>query len=218
MPKVSAELFLALRDFLRRVRPARRSLSRDDEAWLCRYSAALALIDTKLVRTLRTNERPLRALPSGSTLDDLWALIPKLAVVDICRLSRRFQDTTGREWLARSVTFDPHVWVGNIGASPDVLVGDCLLDLKTTIRPRPERAWLDQLLVYALVIGDRQNVHQLGFHLVRQDKTISWPLDEFMSRATGSSDPNIDRLSQDFISIAARSSHLSPNERWGVTK
>jgi hypothetical protein len=36
MAKVSADLFSELRDFLRRVRPARRYLSRDDEAWLCR--------------------------------------------------------------------------------------------------------------------------------------------------------------------------------------
>ena len=60
MPKVSADLFIALREFLRRVRPARRYLSRDDEAWLCRYCAALALIDTKVIRKLRTSADPLQ--------------------------------------------------------------------------------------------------------------------------------------------------------------
>jgi hypothetical protein len=122
MPKVSADLFSELRDFLRRVRPARRYLSRDDEAWLCRYCAALALIDTKLVGKLRTGADPLHGLPAGSTLEDLFALIPRAAIVDICQLSRRFQTATGREWLTGTVMFDPSVWVGNIGASPDVRV------------------------------------------------------------------------------------------------
>ncbi len=62
------------------------------------------------------------ALPAGSTLDDLFALIPRAAIVDICQLSRRFQAATGREWLTGTVMFDPSVWVGNIGASPDVRV------------------------------------------------------------------------------------------------
>jgi hypothetical protein len=82
MPKVSADLFIALREFLRRVRPARRYLSRDNEAWLCRYCAALALIDRKLTGKLRTGADPLHALPAGSTLDDLFALISREAIVD----------------------------------------------------------------------------------------------------------------------------------------
>jgi hypothetical protein len=103
MAKVSADLFSELRDFLRRVRPARRYLSRDDESWLCRYCAALALIDRKLTGKLRTGADPLHALPRGSTLDDLLALIPRAAIVDICQLSRRFQNRTGREWFTRTV-------------------------------------------------------------------------------------------------------------------
>jgi hypothetical protein len=109
-------------------------------------------------------------------LDDLFALISREAIVDICQLSRRFQSTTGREWLTRPVSFDPSVWVGNIGASPDVLLGDCLLDLKTSVHPRLERVWLDQLLLYTLVVGDRKKINRLGFHLLRQDRTITWPI------------------------------------------
>jgi hypothetical protein len=123
--------------------------------------AALALIDTKLIRKLRTSADPLHALPTGSTLDDLFALIPRAAIVGICQLSRRFQSTTGREWLTRPVSFDPSVWVGNIGASPDLLVGDCLLDLKTSLHPSLERVWLDQLLVYTLVVGDLKKIKRL---------------------------------------------------------
>lgn len=214
MPRVSAELFIALRDFLRRVRPARRSLSHNDKAWLCRYCAALALVDTKVTQKLRTGTHPLQTLPSGSTLDDLFALIPKQAVVDIYTLSRRFQDTAARTWMASSVTFDPHVWVGNIGASPDVMVGDCLLDLKTTLRPRLERMWLDQLLLYALVVSDRHRVQHLGFHLVRQARTVSWPMEDFVERAAGRSKVDIEQLSLQFFSVAARSSHLPPQDRW----
>jgi hypothetical protein len=160
-----------------------------------------------------TGADPLHALPTGSTLEDLIALIPRAAIVDICQLSRRFQSTTGREWLTRPVSFDPSVWVGNIGASPDVLVGDCLLDLKTSLHPSLERVWLDQLLLYTLVVGDRKRINRLGLHLLRQDRTITWPIDEFLTRAAGGSEVDIERLSQDFSSVAARSSFMSPNER-----
>ncbi len=111
------------------------------------------------------------------------------------------------------MTFDPHVWVGHIGASPDVLVGDALLDLKTSMQPRLDRIWFDQLLLYALVVGDRKKVRHLGFHLVRQARTISWPIEEFMACAAGTSKLNIDQLSSEFFSVAARSSRLSPEER-----
>jgi hypothetical protein len=218
MPKVSADLFIALREFLRRVRPARRYLSRDDEAWLCRYCAALALIDRKITGKLRTGADQLHALPAGSTLEDLFALIPRAAIVDICQLSRRFQSTTGREWLTGTVKFDPSVWVGNIGASPDVLVGDCLLDLKTSIRPRLDRLWLDQLLLYTLVVGDRKKISRLGFHLLRQDQTVTWPMDKFLTQAARGSEVDIERLSQEFFTVAARSSFMSPKERRGNPK
>ena len=103
--------------------------------------------------------------------------------------------------------------MGNIGASPDVLVGDALLDLKTTVCPRLERVWLDQLLLYALVVGDRRTVNRLGFHLVRQARTVSWPIEGFVARAAGRADVDIDQMSQEFFAVAARSSHLHPTKR-----
>jgi hypothetical protein len=152
------------------------------------------------------------------TLQDLFALIPRAAIVDICQISRRFQTTTGRVWLTRPVSFDPSVWVGNIGARPDVLVGDCLLDLKTSTRPALDRLWLDQLLLYTLVMGDRKKINRLGFHLLRQDRTIAWPIDEFLSKAAGGSEVDMERLSQEFSAEAARSSFMSPKERRGEPK
>jgi len=216
MPKVSAALFTALREFLRRVRPHRRVLSRDDEAWLCRYCAALALVDFKLVASLRRGKHPLEALSAGSDLDDLFGLIPRDAVLDICRLSRRFQETTGRDSFAFPVEFDPHVGVGHIGASPDVRVGDCLLDLKTTIRPRLERVWLDQVLLYLLAVGNRGEIKHVGFHLVRQARSVTWPIEDLTTRAAGGVKVDLDRLSQEFFAVAARSSFLPPKERWSA--
>jgi hypothetical protein len=103
--------------------------------------------------------------------------------------------------------------VGNIGASPDVLVRDCLLDLKTSVHPRLDRLWLDQLLVYTLVVGDLKKIKRLGFHLLRQDRTITWPIDEFLSKAARGSEVDIKRLSQEFSTVAARTSSMSPKER-----
>jgi hypothetical protein len=77
MAKVSADLFSELRDFLRRVRPARRYLARDDEAWLCRYCAALALIDTKLVGKLRI---VIVCSAASRELDEKQAILTELGI------------------------------------------------------------------------------------------------------------------------------------------
>lgn len=52
-------------------------------------------------------ERQMRGaetLPRDATLDDLFALIPRAAVLDTFRLSRRFQGETTRAWLRQMVT------------------------------------------------------------------------------------------------------------------
>jgi hypothetical protein len=59
----------------------------------------------------------------------------------------------------------------------------------------------------------RTCLYCLGFHLLRQDRTITWPIDEFLTRAAGGSEVDIERLSQEFFTVAARSRFVSHKER-----
>jgi hypothetical protein len=61
----------------------------------------------------------------------------------------------------------------------------------------------------------RTCLYCLGFHLLRQDRTITWPIDEFLSKAARGSEVDIERLSQEFSTVAARSSFMSRKERRG---
>jgi hypothetical protein len=64
-------------------------------------------------------------------------------------------------------------------------------------------------------VGDRKKINRLGFHLLRQDRTITWPIEEFLTQAAGGLEVDIERLSQEFFTVAARSSFVSPKERRG---
>lgn len=122
---------------------------------------------------------------SGQDLlgDDLFGLIPRTAVLDICRLSRQFVDTDGRSWFRRKVQFDPHISAGGIGTSADVLIDDCLLDLKTTVHPRLPQLWVDQLVVYlSLSYSSCASIHEANFYLVRQARSVTWRTEEFVAR------------------------------------
>jgi hypothetical protein len=55
-------------------------------------------------------------------------------------------------------------------------------------------------------------------HLLRQDRTITWPIEEFLTQAAGGLEVDIERLSQEFFTVAARSSFVSPKERRGELK
>jgi hypothetical protein len=69
-----------------------------------------------------------------------------------------------------------------------------------------------------VVVGDLKKIKRLGFHLLRQDRTITWPIDEFLSKTARGSEVDIERLSQEFFTVAARSSFMSPKERRGDPK
>lgn len=110
-------------------------------------------------------------------------------------------------------TFDGSRYVG--GADADIVIGGCLYDVKTTVKPReklPES--IRQLIGYALLDwNDKCGLEQAGFYFSRQGEWKSWPIQELIVRGTGDSKETLSELRNDFRSLAE--THW-PRRRLGV--
>lgn len=127
--------------------------------------------------------------PEELTSDYLMGLAPGYALDDLAALGTALL-TDGWPQLA-ALTADPrqvvvaptflHGW-----ADGDLVLGDCLVDCKTTVRPDPLPAdWVYQLLGYALLdAAGRYSLRRVGIYLARQARLITWPLDQLVATLT----------------------------------
>lgn len=93
------------------------------------------------------------------------------------------------ERVTLNPTFDGSRDVG--GADADMIIGDTLVDLKTSRQQRPcDRQDLWQLVGYVLLdYRGKRPVSALALDFVRRDKTFSWPLDDLLEMLAGSRQP-----------------------------
>jgi hypothetical protein len=180
--------FLAsLDDVVRRVRPVGRRLGRLTEDLLNRYCVILALA-----------EQIWRAGPAELSQSPLFELAPKQGIAEILALARSewLDDLRGLSWAAYDTlgdqlrlaavlnpTFEGSPDVG--GADADLILGDCLVEIKTTLNPRWDRNWLYQLLGYVLLdYADCYQIQSIGIYLARQRVMIRWPLADVLAAAS----------------------------------
>ena len=85
------------------------------------------------------------------------------------------------------------------GADADLIVGNCLYDIKTTVNPRntfPKD--LRQLIGYALLDWDNEyTLEQVGFYYSRQATCVTWSLSELLLECTSTA-------SADLLSLRGR--------------
>ena len=205
LPRVVQEFFRALDALLARVRPARRRLDPPAEAALCRACYLLALLEQVLRNPTHTAASPLRRLGSAATLDDLLALVEPAWVEDLCRLSRRFADRCAT-LLGQPAVVGPRAGaIGGFGAAADLLVGGCLLDIKTTIRPVFDPHWLSQVLGYVLLDARYpRRIGGVGFYFPRQGVLLRWGLAALLPRLTGDPDVRLDDLQERFRRLVSQ--------------
>ncbi len=136
------------------------------------------------------------------TTDHLLGLAPHYALVDLASVSRLLYDGGLSQLQALGpVVANPPVFV--LGwADGDLVLGDCLVDVKATVRPlRLDPYWLYQLVAYALLdAADLYGIRQVGIYLARQGTLVSWQLDELISTLTEPS-PSWQQLQADFCAL-----------------
>jgi len=162
--------------------PVGRSLEHDAEVLLCRHCYLLALFE-QIFRAGPWINSPLYELKKGATLADLLALGTDPAIDDLCALSQVFYERHG-ELTARAGILNP-MFSGSVdigGADADLIVENCLIELKTTTKPDFERkGLLYQLLGYVLLdYEDEYEIDAVGVYLARRGLLIRWQLEPLL--------------------------------------
>jgi len=187
-----AAFFEQLTRDIDRLSPVGRRLNAEDEAKLARYCYGLAVLDG-VFRSGRGQE-------SLATLD-LLAGVESAWVEDLCTLSWAFYDSRCISFTV-PVVLNPHfAGSGEIGgADGDIIADGCLIDFKATQGRGLARALSDtalyQLLGYVLLDYENEyGIRAVGFYLVRQQRLLSWALDELLQSLSNSpAPPRLDEL------------------------
>lgn len=202
-PMLISAFFVSLDKKLSRLQPVRRRLKRPQEVQLCRYCYVLALFE-ELYRAGWEIDSPLYYLDSTATVDDLLSVAAPAWVDDLCNLSWTFYDRF-RPLLSQRAVLNPGFeGAGDVGgADADIIVGSCLVDIKTTVKPDwLDRAWIYQLLGYVLLDYHNQyGIESVGIYLSRQGGLIRWPLAELATMLTGAPRLSFFRLRREFREV-----------------
>ena len=171
---------------LGQIAPVGRRLDQESEAQLCQYCYVLALFE-QIFRAGPGINSPLNTLKKGATLTDLLALGSAPAIDDLCVLTRLFSDNQG-ELIERKAVLNP-MFAGSFaigGADADLIIENCLIDLKTTTRPDFDRkGLLYQPLGYVLLdYVDEYRIDEVGVYLARRGLLIRWQLGPLLETIT----------------------------------
>ena len=95
------------------------------------------------------------------------------------------------------------------GADADLIVANCLYDIKTTEHPRNALVKdLRQLIGYALLDWDNEyDLDRVGFCYPRQAVCITWPLSQLIGKCTSSGSTDLRTLRRRFRALAPKIEH-----------
>ena len=152
---------------------------RDDNDYLGRLCIIAAQLEDVWRRSIvgewfleaekMTSEQLLESIPDAWA-NDITQMIKKLEFTFSDRMPER---TISNPVLGRADL--------NIGADGDLILDDCLIDIKATINAKVSQAMLHQVVCYTLLDReDRFAIRKTGLYMARQGALIVWPLPELL--------------------------------------
>jgi len=192
--------------------PVRRRLDWVSEACLARYCLVLALFE-QLYRAgpERCRNSPLFAPDPKSTAAELLWIPQETVIEDLCTLSFLFFDRHSK-LLRKPSALNP-VFAGSAdvdGADADLLVDNCLVEIKTTKNPSDDiRRTLCQLLGYALLdYDDRYQIRELGIYFSRQGVLCRCSLKDLLALSQRELKEKLGRLRREFRAVCRTNCQL----------
>lgn len=180
------EFFERLPIFLRGLKPGGRRLDMGEEVELDRHCLVLALLDQVYRVGLRPGS-PLMAEPWPRSADQLLAIARNEWLDDLREMAWLFDECAGREGLAGRPTVLNPTFEGSgdmSGADADLIVGDCLIEIKSTIQLKLRDPVLLQLLGYVLLdYFDEYCIRSVGLYLARHGVLLRWSLTQLIGSA-----------------------------------
>ena len=202
--------FEALDRLIVDTQPVSRTLDATSEERLDRACAVLALYE-EVYRTKRIwPTSPLAKVSMIASAEDVLATIPDSWTDDIAAVCGRLLSQVP---LAGETILNPTFALsrGVGGADADLVLGGCLIDIKSTVNPRLDLVWLLQLLGYTLLDSeDEYHIDSLGILLARQALMTRWSLDALLDTAAGSSRRSLERMRADFANLVSTISRPRP--------
>ena len=117
------------------------------------------------------------------------------------KLESAFSDRMPERIVPNPVLGNPDL---NISADGDLILDDCLVDIKATVNPKVSQAMLYQVVCYALLDReDRFSIRKTGLYMARQGALIVWPLPELLMML-GTNDTDIGKLRTVFEEATCR--------------
>ena len=154
---------------------------------------------------------PLFRLDETSTVEDLDYLIDRGWVADVDHVAELFEPTFD-EWSAYKIIFGPS-FVGSRaigGADGDLIVGDTLVEIKSSKSPTLRRETMCQLAAYALLdYDDEYRIRNVGVYMARYGTTVSWPVNEYLSKLTGDAAATLEDERRRFEAVIGRDDEAS---------
>lgn len=186
-PNPVSAFFTRLADRIPVIAPVGRALDDAAERELSRYCFALGLFEEVWRTGTVAPGSLLNAMGPTTTVDEFLGAIPDSWVEDLAQLAQRFLDAFEDRFDQPAVlnpVFAQSRAVG--GADADLISDGMLLEIKTTINPRIDGAWIRQLLGYLLLdTAGEFEVTSLGLYLARQGRLFVWPLPAALDTIAG---------------------------------
>jgi hypothetical protein len=159
------------REFFKELRPTRRILSPRSEQMLCRYCALLARLD----HFRRGQDYYFwETMESGRfDIEGCLRLTEPRWIEDISQTAAAYQKKHAALIRTFSKVHHGKPLTGSVdvgGADFDIVIDGCLIDIKTTVRPKISTENLRQLVGYWLLdYQDRLGIRAAAVHLTRQN-------------------------------------------------
>jgi hypothetical protein len=205
-PSICGDFFASLKKFMLQIQPSRQRLSRTDEDLLLRYCVILGAFEVFF--RYGFDERSILLTPHPKqSLVELLAVVEDHWLEDLRNLSWAFYEKFQSSFDVPTLlgpTFVGSRAVG--GADADFIVGNCLIDIKTTINPFKKLPFsIYQLLGYMLLDWeDNYQIDEVAIYFSRQCFLLKWKLDELIAELAGSDTPSLGELRKEWHKIVTR--------------
>jgi hypothetical protein len=209
--KLILSFFNSLDTALLTIQPVGRRVEPEAERLLDRYCFVLALFE-EVFRSDRYKDGPLLVPTPKQSVEELLSIPNDAWIDDLCAMSNLFYEHNS-DLLSQSHILNPtFAGSGDVGgADADMIVDQCLLEVKASVQPQIRPDWLRQLAGYLLL--DYDNIYQInkvGIYMARQGILSQWYTEEFLRELTGDPFASIATLRHEF---QARFAHPRKRKR-----
>ena len=198
--KLIKDFFDSLDDTLEAIVPVKQRLKDEQEKLLARYCYVLALFEQLCRDTASYLYSPLLIPRRKQSVDELLGIPTDAEVDDLCAMSWLFYDQYHDRLSLPTVLNPTFTRCGAVSESDaDLIVDECLIEIKASIKPEIKPPSLWQLTGYLLLDSkDKYNIHSVGVYMARQGKLFQWSIADFLHRLTGESTISLVQLRQEF--------------------